>query len=513
VEPGTSERRGLVSLLVFIGLLVAVVSSLGAPLIPGIAAHDHVTLGTAEWVLTAALLTGALATPLLGRLADGPHQRRVVVITLLTVLAGCVLSAIAPTFQILVVGRALQGVGLGVLPVNMAIARRLLPPGAAGRAIATLSVSTAIGAGLGYPLTAGVAQLFGVRAAYWYGGAVVVVALVWAWTTLPPRTSAHRRSFDGTGALLLSCGVAGVVIWLSEVVGWGLTSMASVGLATLSVVMLTLWVRHELTTPHPLVELRHLRNRAVLTADVTGFLMSMAMYLVIPVLVEFIQIPVSTGYGFGASVVVSGFVLMPLSAGTLVASRLVGRVEQWLGMRALIPLGGGLFCVGAASFGLVHRSLWEAFATMGLVGLGVGFTFAALPGLIIRSVPHRETGSATGLYQLLRNVGLSTGSALSTAILRSSTPAGHLLPDLGGFQIAMLVAAGMCIAAAALSWILPGATLGTSAHTGQTDAARTDAQTAAVMAEEGALEATGAMFVDDTDLESDLESDFEPDLD
>jgi MFS family permease len=174
-------------------------------------------------------------------------------------------------------------------------------------------------------------------------------------------------------------------------------------------------------------------------------------------------------------------------------------------MRALIPLGGGLFCVGAASFGLVHRSLWEAFVTMGLVGLGVGFTFAALPGLIIRSVPHQETGSATGLYQLLRNVGLSTGSALSTATLRFTTPTGHLLPDLGGFQIAMLVAAGMCIAAAALSWILPGATLGTSAHSGHTDAAWTEAQTAAVMAEEGALEATGAMFVDDADLESELD--------
>ena len=501
MEVPSSDARRLVPVLVFVGLMVAVVSSLGAPLIPRIAVHDHVSLGTAQWVLTAALLTGALATPLLGRLADGPRQRRVVAGTLAVVLVGCVLAAAAPTFAVLVLGRALQGVGLGVLPVNMAIARRMLAPAAAGRAIATLSVSTAIGAGLGYPLTAAVAQLFGVRAAYWYGAAVVGLALGWIWAALPDRTPAHPRPFDGTGAVLLSLGVAGLVVWLSEVAGWGAASALALSVLGASLVALGLWVRHELATAHPLVDLRHLRNRAVLTADVTGFLMSMAMYLVIPVLVEFIQIPVAVGYGFGASVLTSGLVLVPLSVGTFVASRLLAPVERRLGVRALIPLGGLTFAVGAVSFGLVHRSLWQAFVTMGLVGLGVGFTFAALPGLIIRSVPHGETGSATGLYQLLRNVGLSTGSALATAILRAYTPAGHLLPELRGFRTAMVTAAAMCVGAAVLSWVLPGRHLPGRADRSLATVDEADV----VMAEEAVLEATGAMLVDDTDLEADGE--------
>ena len=120
-------NRRIIRVLVFLAVLVAVISSLGAPLIPSIARQDHVSLATAQWVLTAALLTGAVATPVLGRLADGSHQRRVLTFTLSTVIVGCVLAAATDSFWLLVLGRALQGVGLGLLPVNMAIAKRLLP--------------------------------------------------------------------------------------------------------------------------------------------------------------------------------------------------------------------------------------------------------------------------------------------------------------------------------------------------------------------------------------------------
>ena len=109
------------------------------------------SLSTGEWILTITLLTGALATPVMGRLADGPRQRAVILVALAAVVAGCVLSAVSNGFTVLIIGRALQGVGLGLLPVAMAIARRNLPWEAARQTIATLSVTTAIGVGLGYP--------------------------------------------------------------------------------------------------------------------------------------------------------------------------------------------------------------------------------------------------------------------------------------------------------------------------------------------------------------------------
>jgi hypothetical protein len=80
-----------------------------------------------------------------------------------------------------------------------------------------------------------------------------------------------------------------------------------------SVVLLAAWIPYELRVAEPLVDLRQVRNRSVLTADASGFLISVALYLLVPIIVEFVQIPRSAGYGFAASLVVSGLVLVPLS--------------------------------------------------------------------------------------------------------------------------------------------------------------------------------------------------------
>src|ERR1700683_815061 len=141
------RRRLLAPTLVLSGSLMAVVSSRGAPLVPTLSRADGVSRSTGEWILTITLLTGALATPVMGRLADGPRQRAVILVALGAVVLGCVLSAVSDGFTVLIIGRALHGVALGLLPVATAIARRNLPWEAARQTIAPLSVTPAIGAG------------------------------------------------------------------------------------------------------------------------------------------------------------------------------------------------------------------------------------------------------------------------------------------------------------------------------------------------------------------------------
>ena len=212
----------------------------------------------------------------------------------------------------------------------MAIARRNLPWTPPGRPSPPWTVTGAIGAGLGYPVTGLIAQLLNFRAAYWFGAITV------------------------TGALGI--------------------------------------------------------RPALLTADVSGFLISIAMYLLLPIIVEFVQIPPSAGYGFAASLVVSGLILTPLSVGSFVASRFLIVYERRFGSRTMIPLGSVVFAAGAAFFALEHSALWQAFVTVAVCGLGVGFTTGAMPGFIIRAVPQSETGSATGFYQVVRSIGLTVGS-------------------------------------------------------------------------------------------------------
>ncbi len=454
-DPQASPRY-LLPTLVFTCTVIAMVSSLGAPLIKTISLTNHVSISTGEWVLTAALLTGAVATPVLGRLADGAHQRRVVLVTLGVAAVGCVLSAVSNDFLLLVVGRALQGVSLGLMPVTMAIARRTLDPASANRGIATLSVSNAIGVGLGYPVTGIIVTFASYHAAYWFGAFVVLMALLAAALFLPGASKVTSKPFDVSGAVALGLAVTGVSVVLTEGGSWGWSSPITLGIWAAVAVLLILWVRRELRFAYPLVDLRHLRNRAVLAADVAGMVMSIAIYLVLPVMVTFTQVPASYGFGFGATSFVAGLALVPLSVGTFIASRLLGGFERRFGTRNMVPLGALLFAAAPLLFALEHGALWEVFVALGITGLGIGFSFGAMPGFIVRAVPHRETGSAMGFYQVLRNVGLSIGSAVAAAILLTFTHPGQPFPSEAGFQVALFTAVALSLLAAVLSYVLPG---------------------------------------------------------
>ncbi len=431
-------------------------SSLGAPLIPSIARADHVSLDTGQWLLTAALVTAAVTTPVLGRLADGPSQRSVVAVALSLTLAGCVLAALSNDFTTTVIGRGLQGVGLGLLPVTMAVARRHLPAHQIGRGVATLAITGAICAGLGYPLTGLVAQVFDFHVAFWFGAAAVACVLGCGLIVLPGRNEVPVRDFDWIGAVALGLGVVGISVVLSEGGTWGWLANATVLTAVGSVVVLVAWISYELRTSDPLVDLRQVRHRSVLTADVSGFMICVAIYLITPVAVEYVQIPKSVGYGFDESIAVSGLVLVPLSVGTFVASRLLVSFERRFGTRAIIPCGASMMALGALFFAVSHGALWEAFVAIGLVGLGVGFSFAVMPGLVVRAVPAEETGSALGFLQVLRSIGLSVGSALAATVLTAYTRPGAAFPTVGGFSTALLLAAGICLGAAIISYLLPG---------------------------------------------------------
>jgi MFS family permease len=437
---------------------MAVVSSLGAPLIPSIARADGVSLSTGEWLLTAALLTGALATPALGRLADGPSKRRVIEIVLVVVTVGCVLSAVSTNFAVMVIGRGLQGVGLALLPVTMAMAHSELPPHRVGRAVAALSVTVAVGVGLGYPITGLIAEVLGFRAAFWFGAIAVGAAVPFVIAILPKRSNSPARRFDFGGMMTLGPAVVGISIVLSEGGDWGWTSPASVVIATCSATLIAVWVRHELRVTDPLIDVRQVRNRSVLTADVSGFLIALAMYLFLPIIIEFVQVPSTSGYGFGASVAVAGLVFVPLSIGSFVATRVQVLYEQRFGTRSMIPFGSAVFAASTLFFAIEHRALWEAFVAAGFAGIGVGFTFAAMPGFILRAVAPTETGSATGFYQVLRSVGLSVGSALAAALLTAYTHPGQTFPTAQGFRVTLLSGSVLCAAAAVISYLLPGRT-------------------------------------------------------
>ncbi len=216
----THESRLLVPSLVFIALVVAAIGSLGAPLITSVATTLDVSLASAQWTLTITLLAGAVATPILGRLGAGAHRRSTVLATLAVVTAGSLLTAAPLPFAWLLVGRAAQGIGLGLTALMMGVARDHLPEGRAAATIALLSVASTIGIGIGYPLAGLLTELGGIRTAYGLGAVVTAMAFLAAWRSVPTSPAVRSARVDLPGALLLTGGLVLVLLLVSETGLW-----------------------------------------------------------------------------------------------------------------------------------------------------------------------------------------------------------------------------------------------------------------------------------------------------
>lgn len=419
-------RKGLLPALVYAALCTAIVSSLGMLLVPSIADQMGVPVSTAQWMLTVNLLVGSVATPVMGRLSDGPHKKRLLLWSLLIILAGSVLAAAAPNFTVFLIGRALQGLSYGIVPVTIALARRYLATGKVQPAISSLSVTVATGIGIGYPLTGIIAGLLGFRFAFWFAALFVATAVLVVWRVIPagPDEQAVRAPFDHIGAILLGLGLSALLLGISEGPNWRWNASGTISTFVLAAVVLMAWVRAELRIRYPLVNLRVLRTGEVLLANGTAVGLGAALYIGLSISSLVAQAPASTGYGLDLPVLWAGFVMFPLSVGSFSANRLVRAVSHRISLTTLLPIGAATMTAAGMLLWFAHTHLWEILIGMLVFGLGLGASYAAMPALIARSVATAELGSSVSFNQVLRTVGSSFGTAVCGAVL-----AAHTTPD------------------------------------------------------------------------------------
>ncbi|MFB8238060.1 MFS transporter [Kitasatospora purpeofusca] len=448
--PIRSEAGLLVPALMFIALVVAAVASLGTPLITSVATTFHVSLDSAQWTLTIALLSGAVATPVLGRLGAGPHRRATILATLAIVVLGSALTVLPLPFAWLLVGRAAQGVGLGLTALMMGVARDHLPEERSAATIALISVVSVIGAGVGYPLAALIAEFGGLRAAYGLGLLVTAIAFVTAWRSVPAAPEGRSAHVNVAGALLLAGGLLLVLFLAGESSLWSRHLAVAVTLAVAAVLLLCVWTVSELRTRTPLVDLRAVRHPAVAGANIAVFVGGSGMYLLLTLITRYAQTPRSAGYGFGLTTFVAGLVLVPFSVLGFVAGKLTPRIRDRIDGPPLLAGSAAIVGGGFVLFATARSNPAELLAAMGVLGFGVGSFSAAVPGIILAVTPRSETSSAMSFNYVVRSVGYSLGSAVGGLVLATGTATGHLFPNDDAYTTAAMIgAAAMAITALA----------------------------------------------------------------
>jgi predicted MFS family arabinose efflux permease len=324
----------------------------------------------------------------------------------------------------------------------MGVARDHLPEERSAATIALISVVSIIGAGVGYPLAALLAEFGGLRAAYGLGLVVTAIALVTAWRSMPAAPQGRSARVNVAGALVLAGGLLLVLFLAGERSLWSGHLAVAVTLAVAAVLLLCLWTVSELRTKTPLIDVRAVRHPAVAGANLAMFLGGIGMYLLLTLITRYAQTPHSAGYGFGLTTFVAGLVLIPFSVLGFVAGKLTPRVRMRIDGPLLLAGSAVIVGVGFVLFATARSNLAELLAAMGVLGFGVGSFSAAMPGVILAVTPKSETSSAMSFNYVVRSVGYSLGSAIGGLVLAAGTGSGHLFPDDSAYTTAALVGIG-----------------------------------------------------------------------
>lgn len=451
------NQSAMIFALAFSGLTSSFMFTLVVPIQAELPTLLNASRADSAWVITSTLLAAAIVAPISGRLGDMYGKRRIVLILLGIMIAGSVIAASSSELALVVLGRTLQGAMTGVIPLGIAIMRDVLHQKRVDTAIAINSATMGVGGSIGMPLSAYVTQLGDWHLLFWLSAALGVLCFAMVAIFIPPSTLRTEGKFDYLGAILLSLGLVGLLIAVSRGNEWGWASPLTLGLGLAGVLILVLWGWIETRIKEPLLNLRLAARRPVMLTNLIGVCMGFAMFAGNVAFPQRLQMSVESGSGFGLSLIVTTLVIAPTGVVMMVVAPLSGRIARTVGPRVLMIMGAIAQVAAYGMLAISDSSVWLIFISSFLVGLGIGFGFAGMPMMIMRSVPQSETGASNGVNALFRSFGTSVAAALIAVVLAASATDfnGAQIPSVQGFQMTYILATSIAFIGLILTIMVP----------------------------------------------------------
>jgi EmrB/QacA subfamily drug resistance transporter len=425
------------------GLAYAMLSSLVVPALPTMEKELHTTETGITWLLTGYLLAASVGTAIIGRLGDMYGKEKMLLWTFAILTVGTLLAAVAASLPMLIAARVIQGVAGGIFPLAFGIVRDEFPPEKVAGGIGLLSAILGVGGGAGIVLSGVIVEHLDYHWLFWIPLVAVVAAGILTWRLVPESPVRVPGKINWLAGALMTIGISAVLLAISQTTEWGWASAKTVGLVLVGFAFIAAWIAVEVRSENPLVDMAMMRIRGVWTTNAAAFLLGAGLYASFIVFPQFAQLPTSTGFGFGASVVVSGLYLLPSTIGMTVLGVKAGAISARFGSRVAL-LAGTVFSI--ASFlllALAHSAPWQFLLAATLLGIGIGLAFAALGNLIVQAVPSHQTGVASGVNTVMRTLGGALGGQLSATFISEHTSGG--LPTVTGFTETFLMATGFLV--------------------------------------------------------------------
>ena len=393
-------------------------------LLPAISEDTGSSVAELQWAVTGYMLVGAALIVTSGALGDVLGRRRVFMAGLLLFIASCVLIALSESGTGVIVGRMIQGAaGSTILACGMSLLSVASSGAAQMKAITLWGAASAAGAALG-PLAGGLlVELSGWQGLFWIDAAIAAACIPLTYFTVKESRDPNRSSsIDFVGTVLIAVILVPLVLALSEGPKWGWASVATLGCFAISVIGAFLFVRVEGRIAAPLVDLKLLRNGALVGSTLAIFIVAGVINALMYVLSLYFQDPAA----FDMSALWAGFATLPAAAAMIAITPLITPLAVKLGAARAVALGFIAATVGFGVLIFVGASWTYAAFVLPLIALAAGLGLANGPASSVSTsaVPPDQVGQASGISNMARYIGGSLVVA-ATATVYDATIVGH----------------------------------------------------------------------------------------
>ncbi|MGW2824262.1 MFS transporter [Streptomyces sp. NPDC001443] len=389
--------------MVLVVELVALSYTMTATGLPQVARHFHTDQG--GWLLTCYMLTGAVVSPLVGKLADLRGKRRALLGALMVAATGAALSALAPSFGVLLVGRCLEGFAISGMFLTYSLMRDVFPPRTVPLA-ASVS-TTGIGVfGVGVPFLVGwLLDTFGFRGMYTFNVIAMTTLLVLIRFTTPESSLRKPARVDYAGAALLGGGLALVLVAISKGEQWGWSSAATVGCLVGGCGALAGFIVLSRGPRESVLDVALFTRRPILLAAVTGALAYGATVVPATILPVLALTPAIGGLGYGLGMTAFGFaaIASPQALAQVVGGICVGHGVRRVTARWCMIVGLTLIALSGLFLFFFHAALWQVLIGAIVDGLGTGLAYGSVPNMVIADTPPQKQASIAGSVQVCQS--------------------------------------------------------------------------------------------------------------
>lgn len=415
IDPIAWRTLAITSVVVFMVSLEITVIALALPEIRD--AFPSSSDATLSWILTSYNIGVASLLLLSGWWADNAGRKKVFLIGLACFALGSVLASIAPSIELLIVGRVVQSVGGAIqYPAGLALLLPAFPPERRQTAIGVWGAMGALAAAVGPSFGAILVDLFGWRSTFAINVPVAILALILgrAWL-IEAKGEVPGGRVDALSVPLASIGVGAILLGIVQAEQWGPGSPAQIGTIVLGIVLIAAFVLRSRSHPAPLFDLALMRLPSFRIANLGMAAFTIAFFAWLVTLPSFIQ-----DY-WGWSVLQTGFAIAPGPLVAMVTSPPLGRLADRIGPAPVLMLGGisGAFglILQRIVFSLEPNYLLMVLLPGAFIGVAAGSSFAMLVAAAMRDVPPPQFGMAgagrTTLFQLMIAVGIALGFGLT----------------------------------------------------------------------------------------------------